>query len=191
MTGFVHDPRHRFSYEVRPGADLDATLRALACNLERRGLIEAGASTAARFQPHVTLLRAATAPPAAVEAAAAVVRARPQVVLDRAGSFGNGRIVYLQMRARAQLDAARARAVSIIAPEHLDPLVHARDWTPHVTIAYAVPELAREEALRAVEDALPIRGAWQWVQAWDLDVRPTRLVAQVDVSAAPAGDSMA
>lgn len=180
--GFVHDPRHRYSLELRPSEALDAHLRMIASQLEEAGLLERGASTAARFHPHLTLLRAATAPVrAAAEVAQCLADDRALVDLVVAATFGDGRIVHVVPDDRVLLDRARALAIDAVAPDELDPLVLERDWTPHVTLAYAVPEPARADALAHVAAALPVHGRWAHVDAWDLDVRPTRLVERVPV----------
>lgn len=176
----VHDPRHRHSYELRPDHELDASLRTLAADLEGASLLEPGASTAPRFHPHLTFCRAASPDREAVaNAAAAIADAGTGVTLDRAGTFGDGRIVWLAPASRAELDAARARVLAILDPAEVDPLATSRPWTPHVTIAYAVPERARSAALAFVEARLPIAGSWRCVQAWDLDVRPTMLLHEL------------
>lgn len=178
MPDYVHDSRQRHSYELRPHDALDAELRAIASRLEALGLLEPGSSTAPRFHPHLTLLRAAEADPAAVSAAAARVRGRTEVVFSHADTFGSGRIIYLHARPRAQLEEARRAVLDQLSAASVDPLATRRTWTPHVTLAYAVPEPHRARALQEVRAALPLTGQWKHAQCWDLDVRPTRLVAQ-------------
>jgi 2'-5' RNA ligase len=180
----VDDPRHRFSYELRPDAALDAAIRDLALALEHAGLLPAGAATAPRFQPHLTLLRADRADHAALAAVAAHASSTAALALARAGTFGAGRIAWLAPEADAALHAARAELVDRLGAAHVDPLALARDpWTPHVTVAYAVDELHRAAVLDAVEAALPLHGRWRAAQCWDLDVRPTRCVAEAPVTA--------
>lgn len=181
---YVHDARHRFSYELRPDRELDGRLRAIATALEDVGLILAGASTAPRFQPHLTLGRASVASFDAVRAVADVLAGdTPAVSFDRAGEFGDGRIAYLLPVARAELGvrAAREAVVDRLDRSDVDPLVFTRDWTPHVTVAYAIPEPARPAAHELVRAALPLAGRWASVQVWDLDVRPTHLVHRVQL----------
>lgn len=180
IGGFVHDPRHAFSYEVRPSPALDGELRAVAHALEAAGLLAPGAATAPRFHPHLTLLRAAVADRAAAHAAAAALTAAgPEAAFTSVGVFGSGRIVYVQPRDRESLDAARAQLLSLIDDDLLDPLALDRELTPHVTLAYAVPEPHRAAARAQVEAALPLTGSWGTLEVWSLDERPTRLVAQV------------
>lgn len=180
--GFIHDPRHRYSLELRPAEALDAHLRLVATQLEESGLIPVGASTATRFHPHVTLLRSATAPVrAATEVARVLHDAGAIVHLTSAATFGDGRIIHVGPADRAPLDAARVAGIELVDPAELDPLVTARPWTPHVTLAYAVPPEARPEALAQVVAALPIHGRWASVEVWDLDVRPTHCVERVHV----------
>jgi 2'-5' RNA ligase len=184
---YIKDLRHRYSYELRPDDALDGAVRALAADLEARGLLEPGASVAPRFQPHLTLCRAAVLVPDAVHAAAAEIGKRGAgIEFDGAVRFGDGRIICLVPTDRAALVATRASTLARFDPTELDPAVHERVWTPHVTVAYAVPEAARADALALVEAALPLRGAWQRAQAWDLDVRPTACELDVEVRARPA-----
>jgi len=180
MNGYIHDQRHRCSLEVRPDAALDATLRSLARDLEARGLLRPGATTAARFHPHLTLLRASAIPAAVVAHAAATLHA--PVSFSCARTFGDGRIVYLAPDDCTTLIAVRGEAMSVLDADTLDPLATSRPWTPHVTLAYVVPEAAREAALELVCAALPVSGAWESVQAWDLDVRPTLLLDHVPIA---------
>lgn len=189
MPGHVHDPRHRYSYELRPDRDLDARLRSLAAGLERDRLLERGASTAPRFHPHLTFCRAAQLVDAAVHAAATTIAAAgPELELAAAGTFGDGRIIWLAPSRPEKLVAARATLIEQLDPHTLDPLALSRAWTPHVTVAYAVPAHARARALEQVRAALPVRGRWARAQGWDLDVRPTRLVHDVAcVGTAPPG----
>ncbi|MBC7460166.1 MAG: 2'-5' RNA ligase family protein [Thermoleophilia bacterium] len=179
-SGFVRDPRHAFSYEVRPSPALDAELRAIAHRLDADGLLRPGASTAPRFHPHLTFLRAAVAVDAAARAAAQALTARGiDVAFTSVDVFGAGRIVYVQPFDRAPLDAARAQLLSHIDDAELDPLALDRELTPHVTLAYAVPEDHRAAARAQVEAALPIEGMWGALEVWSLDERPTRRVARV------------
>lgn len=180
---FVHDLRHRFSLELRPDDELDARLRAVAADLEAAGLLLPGATSAPRFHPHLTLLRAADigAATAQLVATALSTDGDGSVCLDEASTFGGGRIVHVTPTDRVVLERARAVAVAAIAADQLDPLVHEREWTPHVTLAYAVPNPARADALAHVSGVLPIKGRWDSVQVWDLDVRPTQLVRRVFV----------
>jgi 2'-5' RNA ligase len=177
---YGHDPRHRFSYELRPDAELDATLRAIASELEARGLILPGASTAPRFHPHLTLARASRASTPALENAGR--RVEPDVTFGSAGTFGDGRIIYLEPDRAPAFQNVRAGLVATLAPDELDPLVKDRPWTPHVTVAYAVPKETRTEALEHVRAQLPVRGTWASIETWDLDVRPTRLMHEVRVA---------
>lgn len=180
MPAFVHDPRHAYSFEVRPAADLDARLRAVAADLESRGLIPAGATTAPRFHPHLTLLRAALPDLAAATAAAGELAAAASAVrFASVGTFGDGRIVYVEPADRAPLDAARAQLLSRISDDLLDPLALERELTPHVTLAYSVPAPTRAAAAEAVAAALPIEGRWGTLEVWYLDVRPTELVHRI------------
>lgn len=181
---YVHDLRHRFSLELRPDPELDRRLRALALELETRGLIDPGATSAPRFQPHLTLLRAARIEPSVAEAVArALARDGARVTFTSADTFGQGRIVYVVPTEPAPFEEVRSAAVELIDPDELDPLVHSRAWTPHITVAYAVPEASRAAALRHVRDALPVIGMWGSVQTWDLDVRPTRQTASASTTA--------
>lgn len=175
---YVHDARHRFSLELRPDEALDRRLRVIAHELEARGLIAAGASTAPRFHPHATLLRmdGVEPAPAAAAAAALALAGGVEVEFDRLGTFGEGRIAFVQPADESAMQAARAAAVDRVDRASLDPLVLTRPWTPHVTLAYAIPEPTRAAARVLAEAALPIRGRWADLQVWDLDVRPTRLV---------------
>lgn len=179
MGDFVHDDRHRFSYELRPDAALDAALRDLARSLEAAGMLLPGATSAPRFHPHLTLLRASVAHEAAVAAAA---RATPlDVTFDAVGTFGGGRIVWVASGDPVRAEAARAAALAMLEPTAVDPLVTGRPWTPHVTLAYAVPQEHQASALARVEARLPLNGRWESAQCWDLDVRPTRLVERAEV----------
>jgi 2'-5' RNA ligase len=177
QLAYVHDARHRFSYELRPEPRLDAELRAIAYQLEHDGLLEPGATSAPRFHPHITLLRAAHAREDALDGAVAQLAGIGEGTFDAADAFGAGRIVYVTPADETPLRAARAAVRAVFDDEELDPVVHARPWTPHITLAYAVPEPARAAALARVRAALPVTGALDTVQIWDLDVRPTRLVA--------------
>lgn len=178
--GYVHDPRHAFSYELRPTGELEWELRAVAHQLEAAGLIAPGASTALRFHPHLTLLRAAVADEAAAHAAAAALLASGvSVTFERADVFGAGRIVFVHPSPRAPIDAARARLLELLDEADIDPRALDRELTPHVTLAYAVPEPHRAAALGHVTAALPLAGAWGTLEVWSLDERPTRLVHSV------------
>lgn len=180
MPDFVHDERHRFSYELRPDEELDTALRAVAVSLEVGGLLVPGATSAPRFHPHLTLCRAATANDEALVAVAAATT--PDVSFDAAGVFGEGRIIWVAATDPAPSHVARAAALEHLDPALVDPLVASRAWTPHVTIAYAVPREHQAAAIEAVRAALPITGRWRDVQCWDLDVRPTSLVARAMMS---------
>jgi 2'-5' RNA ligase len=184
---YIKDLRHRYSYELRPDDALDAAVRALAAELDAAGLIEPGASVAPRFHPHLTFLRAATLVPDAVgDLVGSIEAAGVEFELTSTARFGDGRIICLVPADRTALDAARDRLLAQLDPADLDPVVHERAWTPHVTVAYAVPEPARAAALAHVEAALPLRGSWRRAQAWDLDVRPTSCEVDIEVRARPA-----
>lgn len=181
-TSFVHDPRQRYSYELRPDADLDAALRAIAARLEAAGLIAPGAATAPRFHPHMTMLRSAEpSRDAAVAAAARLAGGASRVDLNVADTFGGGRIVYVQPTDDASLHAARAAVLESIPEAELDPVMLARPWTPHVTLAYSVAAPERDAALAQVTSELPLAGRLASVEVWDLDVRPTVLVHRIDL----------
>lgn len=179
---YIHDLRHRYSLELRPSAEFDAALRALALGLEEADLVPAGASTKPRFHPHLTLGRAASTSADLVDRVAAVVSTGGAAVeLASAATFGHGRIIYLELGDASLAFDAREAMVQHVDTADLDPLMTERDWTPHVTIAYSVPEATRAAALQHIQAALPIRGAFASVQAWDLDVRPTQLVHRADI----------
>jgi hypothetical protein len=73
--------------------------------------------------------------------------------------------------------------VATLGAHHVDPLALRRDpWTPHVTIAYAIDEPHRDELAARLAAATPITGHWTVAQAWDLDVRPTRLVHEATIA---------
>lgn len=181
MSAHVADPRHRFSYELRPDAQLESVLRGLARRLEDDQLLPAGASTAPRFQPHLTLLRADHADRELVDALAG--RVPSSLALATAGGFGDGRIAWLAPDGGEQLASARTWLVKQLGADHVDPLALARDpWVPHVTVAYAVEQQHRDAVRAALAAVLPLGGSWATVEAWDLDVRPTVRVAQAIVS---------
>jgi 2'-5' RNA ligase len=116
----------------------------------------------------------------AVEALAA--RVDPRCELAAAGTFGDGRIVHVAPANADELVRLRSDLLALLPGDAIDPLAERRPWNPHVTLAYAVPEPHRAAAFELVAAALPLVGRWAQVQAWDLDVRPTRLV-----HAAPIG----
>lgn len=180
---YVHDLRHRYSMELRPDVTLDARMRVIATELEAAHLLAAGASTAPRFHPHLTLSRSATVTDKLVEqvATTAVRFDDGAVTFDRAGTFGDGRIIFLEPADDSIARATRAAIVAHLAATDIDPLVFTRDWTPHVTVAYAVPEPARVDALAHVRACLPLTGRFATIEAWDLDVRPTRLIQRADI----------
>ena len=171
---FIRDPRHRYSLELRPGEALDAAVRALARALEAEGLLPAGATDKPRFHPHLTILRASSIDDAVADDVASGLPA--PVTFTAAGAFGSGRIVHVTPDDPSPLAGLRATAIAAIGVDVVDPIVHERVWTPHVTVAYEVHDEARAAALERVSAALPITGSWDSVQVWDLDVRPTRLV---------------
>jgi hypothetical protein len=80
------------------------------------------------------------------------------------------------------LEQLRRDLLELLPADTIDPFVERRTWNPHVTLAYAVPEPHRAAALEFVTAQLPITGRWAEVQAWDLDVRPTRLVHAAPVA---------
>ncbi len=177
MPDHVDDPRHRYSYELRPDATLDRAIRELALRLEADGLIPPGAATALRFQPHITLLRADHVDPAALTRLADDIAVDPHLALHAVGTFGNGRIAWIAPRDDRQLRRARTDLVERLGADSVDPLALARDpWVPHVTVAYAIDEPCRDQARQVVAGALPLTGTWRVAQCWDLDVRPTELV---------------
>ena len=185
MCAYVDDPRHRYSYELRPDAVLDARVRQLAVELEADGLLPAGAATAPRFQPHLTFLRADRADPELVDSLAARIAFDTELVLDEVGSFGSGRIAWLAPTQTRLLRTTRAHLVATLGVEHVDPLALSRDpWTPHVTVAYAIDEPHRAAVAEHLRAALPITGRWIVAQCWDLDVRPTRLAHEVAIDQA-------
>jgi 2'-5' RNA ligase len=181
---FVHDERHRFSYELRPDADLDRRLRELAVELEADGLLPPGAAAAPRFHPHITFVRADHADTALVEDIARRIAHDPELVLDTVGTFGGGRIAWLAPSRDLLLRATRVHVVDALGGEaHVDPLALRRDpWTPHVTVAYSIDEPHRDAVHARLAAALPIHGRWIVAQTWDLDVRPTRLVHEAAIS---------
>lgn len=183
MGEFVHDERHRFSYELRPDDALDQRLRVLAAELEADGLLPAGAATAPRFHPHITFVRADHADDALVDVIARRIAKQPIVTLDAVGSFGGGRIAWLAPTSDRLLRATRVHVVDALGGEtHVDPLALRRDpWTPHVTVAYAVDPAHREAVQQRLATALPVAGRWSVAQVWDLDVRPTRLVHEAAI----------
>lgn len=174
LGAYVHDARHRYSVELRPDDALDSAIRGLAVELEAAGCIALGAATAPRFHPHLTLLRCAELPADTCEQVAAVVPS--EVTFDEVATFGDGRIVYLACSDDSPARAARAAALDSMDDATVDPLVFEREWTPHVTVAYAALDGKYDAALELVRAALPVCGAWGSVEAWDLDVRPTVLV---------------
>jgi 2'-5' RNA ligase len=179
----VDDPRHRFSYELRPDGELDASIRALASQLEADGLLPAGAATAPRFHPHLTLLRADRADPKLIQQVASQLRPHAALELATVGSFGGGRIAWCAPARTTPLEHARIRLVAALGEQHVDPLALARSpWVPHVTVAYAVDEPHRAAVLERIAAALPLSGRWHVAQAWDLGVRPTRCVVHAAVS---------
>ena len=182
VTAHVDDPRHRYSYELRPDPGLDREIRALALRLELAGLLPAGAATAPRFQPHLTLLRADHHDAAALDRCARTLARDTTLVLDRSGTFGNGRIAWIAPRGDVLLRTGRAQLVEQLGAAHVDPLALARDpWVPHVTVAYAIDEPHRAAAIELVDASLPLAGSWQVAQCWDLDVRPTRCVDELEL----------
>lgn len=183
---YVHDPRHRYSYELRPDEQLDATIRELAAHLEHTGALAPGMATAPRFQPHLTLLRADRCDAALVARVALVVAPSAALQLTSPGSFGAGRIGWLAPADTAPLLAARNLLFRELGEEHIDPMARARDpWTSHLTVAYAVEPDHRDAIESLLAAHLPLTGRWASVQCWDLDVRPTVCVAEHGVGAAP------
>jgi len=177
--------RHRYSLELRPTDEFDARLRRAARTLESAGLIEPGATTAERFHPHMTLLRASEIREVRAEAVAKrLAGGHAEIRFAAASAFGEGRVLYLVPEVRSVLDRARANAIDAAPLDELDPLVYERKWTPHVTLAYSVPEATRELAHTALAELLPLEGAWGSVEIWDLDVRPTELEYSIDLGAA-------
>ncbi len=191
MGEFVHDPRHRYSYELRPDAVVDAQLRELAAELEADGLLPPGAATAPRFHPHLTFVRADHAATDLVAAIAARLTHAPELVLDTIGTFGGGRIAWLAPASDLLLRATRAHVVDTLGgEEHVDPLALRRDpWTPHVTVAYSIDEPHRDAVRARLDAALPIAGRWSVAQVWDLDVRPTRLIHESKIGSDVRADS--
>lgn len=183
MGEFVHDPRHRFSYELRPDTSLDARVRDLAAELEADGLLPSGAATATRFHPHLTFVRADHVNLDLAADVAARIAHAPDITLDTVGTFGGGRIAWLAPAADLLLRATRAHVVSTLGgEEHVDPLALRRDpWTPHVTVAYSIDEQHRAAVRARLDAALPIAGRWSVAQVWDLDVRPTRLLHEASI----------
>jgi 2'-5' RNA ligase len=179
---FVHDPRHRYSWELRPDDELDHELRSLAADLEAAGLLATGAATAPRFHPHLTLLRADRADRVLLEQVAARIGHAPDLRLDVVGTFGSGRIAWLAPSDVSLLVATRSWLIDELGEQHVDPLALARNpWTPHVTVAYAVDEPQRDAVQVHLRRALSIRGRWSVAQCWDLDVRPTTLQHEVTI----------
>lgn len=180
----VHDVRHAVSVELRPDAALDARLRELAASLESAGLLAPGAATALRFQPHLTLLRARSVPDAALAAAGAAAGEQDLTVrFTDAGTFGDGRIIWLALEDAGALHDLRRALLAHLPHADVDPLVTSRGWTPHLTVAYAVDEPEhRAAALELVRAALPLTGTWRTLETWQLDERPTRQLTQRDLS---------
>jgi 2'-5' RNA ligase len=179
---YVHDLRHRYSVELRPDEALDTAIRSVALGLEQIELVPAGASTQPRFQPHLTIGRASAVSRDVADAVAdAVTAAGIDASLVSTGTFGHGRIIYTELAAADVPLAARAALVAHADGALLDPLMSEREWIPHITIAYAVPEATQAAALECVRAALPLGGTFGTVEVWDLDVRPTQLVHQVQL----------
>jgi 2'-5' RNA ligase len=178
----TRDPRHRYSYELRPDAQLDQAIRHVALQLEATGAIAPGLATAPRFQPHLTLLRADRCDEQLVAAVADLVSHAPALDFETGGSFGAGRIGWLQPRDSDPLVAARDLLIREIADVHIDPLALARDpWIPHLTVAYAVEVEHRDVIVELLASRLPLAGTWASAQAWDLAMRPTVLVANARI----------
>ena len=186
MGEFVHDPRHRYSYELRPDAALDARLRELAAGLEADGLLPPGAATAPRFHPHLTFVRADHADADLVDDIAARIAHDPTLTLDVVDSFGGGRIAWLAPAPGRDLllRATRVHVVDTLGGEpHVDPLALRRDpWIPHVTVAYSIDEPHRDAVRRRLAAELPVVGQWAVAQVWDLDVRPTQRVHEAAIA---------
>jgi 2'-5' RNA ligase len=183
----VHDPRHRYSYELRPDAELDQAIREIALRLEQAGALAPGLATAPRFHPHLTLLRSGRCDEQLVVAIADLIAPAPALTFKAAGSFGAGRIGWLQPLDGSSLVAARDLLVRELGEEHVDPLALARDpWIPHLTAAYAVEPEHRDDIEQLLAAHLPLTGAWALAQSWDLAVRPTVLVAEQRIAALPA-----
>lgn len=179
----LRDPRHRYSYELRPGRVLDARLRAIALELESGGMIEPGAATAARFHPHITFLRAGTPVHAALGVAAiALHRAGgEQVELGAPSTFASGRIVHVTPIDPAPLFAAREAMLAQLAAADLDPVVSERAWLPHVSLAYETLQGRTASVIEHVAALVPLEGHWASLECWDLGVRPTQCVHRVEL----------
>ncbi|MCW2928889.1 MAG: 2-5 ligase superfamily [Thermoleophilia bacterium] len=179
----LRDPRHRYSYELRPDRVLDARLRAIALELESAGMIESGSATATRFQPHLTFLRTGTPVPDALDVAAVVLHGSggDRVTLGEPATFASGRIVHVSPEDPSPIEAAREAMLTALDAADVDPVVAERAWVPHVSLSYSTLPGRTEEVLAHVRRVMPLDGGWGSLECWDLGVRPTVRLHRVEL----------
>ncbi|WP_432485320.1 2'-5' RNA ligase family protein [Kineococcus esterisolvens] len=142
------------------GADLDRALEEV-----RGGLRAAGVRVPAepRHRPHLTLLgspcpREGTAPFTAAVASAAARLPAVEVVLDRAGTFGRGAVLWAGCGEAGPLSDWHATASAALASAGLVnafPAAGPGRWVPHCTLARRVRPVPAVAALR---ELLPVAG---------------------------------
>jgi 2'-5' RNA ligase len=102
------------------------------------------------YPPHLTLARYPAASPAILHEALALLAKEKPVSLsfDRIGWFDvDPLVLWLSPRADQRLIDLHAKIHGIVDPALCDPHYRPGQWTPHLTIAMAIPANRREEAL--------------------------------------------
>lgn len=125
--------------------------------VDRASAWEAASSIRAlRYPPHLTLARYADLPPEILrEAFASFAKEKPvSLTFEGIGLFeGDPLVLWLSPRSDRRLIDLHARIHEIVDPALCDPHYRPGHWTPHLTIAMAVPACRRENALALAAEA--------------------------------------
>jgi 2'-5' RNA ligase len=119
--------------------------------VEKASALEPASSIRALgYPPHLTLARYPAASPALLQAALASFAKEGPVSLtfDRMGLFDvDPLVLWLSPRNDRRLIGLHAKIHGIVDPALCDPHYRPGQWTPHLTIAMAIPADRREDAL--------------------------------------------
>ncbi len=119
--------------------------------IDRASALEASSSIRALgYPPHLTLARyAGSSPDRLSEAFAIFAEERPiALTFDRVGLFDvHPLVLWLSPRSDRRLIDLHARIHEIVGPALCDPYYRPGQWTPHLTLATAIPVERRESAV--------------------------------------------
>ncbi|WP_293798904.1 2'-5' RNA ligase family protein [uncultured Bosea sp.] len=126
--------------------------------VDRASALEASSSIRALgYPPHLTLARYAGNSPDGLSGALAIVAEERPIALtfDRIGLFDvDPLVLWLSPRSDRHLIDLHARIHEIVGPALCDPYYRPGQWTPHLTLATAVPMERRENAVALTAESV-------------------------------------